>query len=69
MDNSLVKIADASGNVFYQGKSEGGMITWDGCNAAGQRVRSGVYFVYASSDGGNSSDSTKGVVTKIVVVN
>lgn len=69
MDNSLVKIADAAGNVFYQGKSEGGMITWDGCNAAGQRVRSGVYFVYASSDGGDSSGSTKGVVTKIVVVN
>lgn len=66
MDNSLVKIADAAGNVFYSGRSEGGMITWDGCNSSGQRVRTGVYFVYASqSDGSQSS----GAVTKILVVN
>lgn len=66
MDNSLVKIADAAGNVFHQGRSEGGMFTWDGCNASGQRVRSGVYFVFASQseDGGSES-----VVTKILVVN
>ncbi|MDE7443283.1 MAG: hypothetical protein K2M65_03895 [Muribaculaceae bacterium] len=66
MDNSLVKITDAAGNVFYSGRSEGGMITWDGCNSSGQRVKTGVYFVYASqSDGSQSS----GAVTKILVVN
>ena len=66
MENSLVKIADAAGNVFHQGRSEGGMFTWDGCNASGERVRSGVYFVFASQseDGGSES-----VVTKIRVVN
>ncbi len=66
MENSLVKIADAAGNVFHQGRSEGGMFTWDGCNASGERVRSGVYFVFASQseDGGSES-----VVTKILVVN
>lgn len=64
-ENSLVKIADAQGNVFYSGRSEGGMITWDGCNNDGQRVKTGVYFVFASqSEGG-----TSGVVTKILVVN
>lgn len=67
MDGSLVKIADAAGNVFYQGRSEGGMIVWDGCDATGDRVRSGVYYVFASqsADGG----SAKGAVTKILVVN
>lgn len=64
-ENSLVKIADAQGNVFYSGRSEGGMITWDGCNNDGQRVKTGVYFVFASQ----SEEGTSGVVTKILVVN
>ncbi len=66
MDNSLVKIADVAGNVFYQGRSEGGMISWDGCGPDGRRVRSGVYFVFASQ---NDSGSSSGAVTKIMIVN
>ncbi len=66
MDNSLVKIADISGNVLHQGRSEGGIFTWDGCNAAGERVRSGVYLVLASQ---NASGNSSGVVTKIMVIN
>ena len=66
MDNSLVKIADASGHVFAQGSSNGGMFVWDGCDSTGSRVNSGVYYVFCSqnSDGGSS-----GVVTKILVIN
>ncbi len=66
MDGSLVKIADTAGNVFYQGRAEGGMITWDGCNGAGQRVKTGVYYVFASQSGDSGSS---GAVTKIMVVN
>ena len=66
MDNSLVKIADAAGNVFFQGRSEGGMISWDGCDASGNRVRTGVYYVLASQ---NASGSASGAVAKILVVN
>ncbi len=66
MDNSLVKIADSAGNVFYQTRSEGGMVIWDGCGSNGERVKSGVYFVFASQ---NSDDSNQGVVTKIMVIN
>lgn len=65
MENSLVKIADSAGNVFVQGRSEGGSFVWDGCNSAGDRVRSGVYFVFASQNENGSS----AVVTKIVVIN
>lgn len=65
MDGSLVKIADAAGNVFYQGTSEGGMVTWDGCDSSGNRVRSGIYFVFASQNG----NGTSGAVTKIMVIN
>lgn len=66
MDNSLVKIADMQGNVFWEGTSEGGMVVWDGCNRDGSRVRSGVYMVYASQ---NASGDSSGAVTKIVVIN
>ena len=66
MDHSLVKIADASGNVLFQTRSEGGMVVWDGCGLGGGRVRTGVYYVYASqNENGTSGD----VVAKILVVN
>lgn len=67
MDNSLVKITDAAGMIINQIKSEGGMARWDGCNMRGERVRSGVYYVFASSGTGDMAAS--GAVTKILVVN
>lgn len=67
MENSLVKITDTAGNVVRQGTSEGGMYMWDGCNSANRRVRSGVYFVFASQ---NASGAASGKpVTKIMVIN
>jgi hypothetical protein len=65
MENSLVKIADASGNVLYSTRSNGGMATWDGCNNNGERVSTGVYFVLASQ---NENDNSSAVVTKIMVI-
>lgn len=65
MDNSLIKITDAAGNVFFQGTSQGGMLTWDGCDASGNRVKTGVYYVFASQNGNSGSS---GAVTKILVV-
>lgn len=65
MEDSLVKIADASGSVFFQGTSQGGMITWDGCDASGNRVKTGVYYVFASQNG---DGTTSGAVNKILVV-
>ena len=66
MDNSLVKITDSAGNVFHSTRSEGGMATWDGCNSAGERVKSGVYFVFVSQ---NENDQSSGAVTKIMIIN
>lgn len=66
MDKSVVKIADAQGSVVYQTRSEGGMVVWDGCNADGTRVKTGVYFVFASQ---NATGDNSGAVTKILVVN
>ena len=65
MDNSLVKIADAAGNVIYSGYSNGGMFIWNLTNMQGARVNTGVYYVLASQ----SVDGKKeGCVTKILVV-
>lgn len=64
MDNSLVKIADASGNVLRQLKSTGGMATWDCCDEYGNRVKTGVYMVLCSQANG----SGEAVVTKIAVI-
>ena len=67
MDNSLVKIADSAGNVVRSLQSIGGTAIWDGCNSAGQRVKTGVYYVLGSqSDGSNKNG---GVVTKILFIN
>lgn len=66
MDNSLVKITDAQGSLVWQGRSEGGMAVWDGCDSAGNRVHSGVYMVFASQ---NADGKSSGAVTKIVVIN
>lgn len=66
MKDSLVKIADSAGRIVHEGKSDGGSLVWDGCDASGSRVKSGVYFVYASQ---NANGSSTAVVTKIVVVN
>lgn len=66
MDDSLVKIADSAGNVVHQGRSQGGMFSWDGCNGAGRPVPSGVYFVFASqgSDSGNKGGTAKFMIVR-----
>ncbi len=66
MDNSLVKITDANGNPVFETRSNGGMCIWDGCDTRGHRVRSGVYFVFASQ---TAEGATNAAVTKIIVVN
>lgn len=64
MDNTLVKIADAGGNVVRQLKSTGGMATWDCCNQWGEHVKTGVYLVICSRANGGG----EAVVTKIAVI-
>lgn len=66
MDNSLVKITDTAGNLFFEGYSNGGQISWDGRDRKGDRVKTGVYLVFASS---GATGKQSGVVTKILVVN
>ncbi len=63
MDNTLVKITDVNNNLIYQSRSLGGHLSWDGLDARGDRIKSGVYFVYGLSENGK-----EGVLTKFLVV-
>ena len=65
MANSHVKIADNAGNVVKQLKSDGSTVTWDGCNDSGDRVSTGVYFIFASQSDSNASGNA---VAKVLVV-
>lgn len=68
MSDSRIKICDSAMQVVYETRSEGGMATWDACNFSGARVKSGVYYVLAST--GSENQSAAGdVVAKILIVN
>ena len=63
---SIVKIADSSGLVIKQFKSDSGTATWDGCGLDGNRVSTGVYYVIASySENGGSSQQA---ITKLAII-
>ena len=58
-----VKIVDAAGALIYETTSTGGQITWNGCNARGERVSAGVYYVLAYDANGD-----EGAATKILII-
>ena len=58
-EDSEVRIIAPSGHVVCSGTSTGGMFTWNGCNAAGKRVASGVYIVMAALPSGRKAVATK----------
>jgi hypothetical protein len=64
VDNSVVKIADESGNMVWEAKSNGGQIEWPITTFANNRVSSGVYIVYAST-----TNAELKAVAKVLVVN
>ena len=59
-----VKITSSNGALIAQGRSNGGMFTWDGNDRQGRRVASGIYFVITATSEGN-----QGTVCKIAVIN
>ena len=61
--DGLVHITDASGHTVYSTQALGGQAVWNGRTVNGERVASGVYYVFASDDEGNNRS-----VTKILVI-
>ena len=62
--NADVKITNAAGYLIAEGRSNGGLFTWDGKDQKGRRVASGVYMVVTATNTGE-----KGTVCKIAVIN
>lgn len=64
VDQSIVKIADESGNFVWETKSTGGQVEWPVTNFTGNRVSTGVYVIYAAPSNGELK-----AVTKVLIVN
>lgn len=62
--NANVKITDITGNVVFESVSKGGQAIWNGKKFDGERVKTGVYLVFCSSQDGSEKE-----VTKIMVIN
>ena len=58
----VVKIVDSAGYLINEGESNGGLYSWNGRNARGEKVASGVYYVLTYD-----SDGKEGVATKILI--
>lgn len=66
VDNALVKIVDAAGNLVKElGHSVGGVVQWDGTNVTNAKVNSGVYYVMMSN---TDSEASVANVGKLLVV-
>lgn len=59
MNNSSVRITDASGNFVFSSQSIGGEATWNGLNMKGRRAATGVYYVFVVDENGESKAATK----------
>ena len=62
MDNTVVNIIDAGGNLVCKTKSHGGMAVWDGKDAYGKRATPGIYTAMCNEPSG------KHTVVKILVI-
>jgi ligand-binding sensor domain-containing protein len=59
VNNSTIKITDISGALVYETQSAGGQAIWDGKNNKGDRVATGVYMVFCTSEDGSQTLATK----------
>jgi hypothetical protein len=65
MENTTVKITDISGSLVFETKSEGGQAIWYGKNFKGDKVSTGVYMVFCTSE----DNSCQKIATKILFIN
>lgn len=61
--NADVKILTSNGRIVNEGKSNGGTYTWNGCDANGKKVASGIYMVATATN-----DVEKDTVCKIAII-
>ncbi|MBR1550296.1 MAG: hypothetical protein IJ634_06625 [Bacteroidales bacterium] len=52
--NSIVHITDAAGHTVFSTTANGGQAIWNGRTLEGEKVASGVYYIFASDDQGDN---------------
>lgn len=55
-EDAEIRITDATGNLVYQTKANGGTATWNGLRLNGSRPNSGVYFVFGINKDGSETE-------------
>ena len=64
VENTQVKITDLNGNLVCETVSNGSIATWDGKDAFGRKVNTGIYLALCITEDGKDS-----AVAKIMVIN
>ncbi|MCI4648227.1 hypothetical protein [Phaeodactylibacter sp.] len=69
--DAVVKITDVTGKLVFETNALGGQAVWNGTDYNGRRVQTGVYLVFSSSNGRNTSLNAQpdAAVAKIMVIN
>lgn len=62
-ENAIVKITEMDGRLVYQMRATGGQATWNGLDAKGRRIATGVYLVLISN-----ADKTESIASKIIFI-
>lgn len=62
--NSDVKVTDMAGNLVYKTTSNGGTAVWNGKDLKGEKVKTGVYLLWTTSNNGKGRK-----VGKVTVIN
>lgn len=62
--NAIVHITDEAGHVVYSTRADGGQAIWNIRSNSGERVSTGVYFVFASDEEGHNKSVGKILVIK-----
>lgn len=62
-ENAYFRITEPDGRLVYAGRASGGQAVWNGLNAAGRKISSGVYLVLVST-----SDKKYNLATKIIYI-
>jgi hypothetical protein len=65
-ENANIIITDASGQMIWKGKSNGGQAVWDGNDYTGRRAATGVYLVFATTS--SVFDAPDAAIAKIVFI-
>lgn len=63
VENAIVKITDAAGNLVREVRALGGTATWDGNTLSGKRASTGVYLFFSASH-----DGTERFVGKLAII-